>query len=162
MEKSIMAIAHWEPFKEVVRVQDELNRFFGDRRWFLRSQRGEELGSAFLPAIDIYEDPEALTLTAELPGIDPKDVDLHIENSVLNIKGERKMEREDKGDKKEGYLRIERAYGTFVRSFTLPTTVDAEKAKAEFKNGLLRITIPRREESKPRSIRVEVDSPRDR
>lgn len=147
-----MAITRWEPFREMARMQDELNRLFDDRLWRRRGQE-EELGVGFLPPVDVYEDQEALTLTTELPGIEPKAVDVRVEDGVLTIKGERKMEKEDK---KENYLRVERSYGTFTRSFTLPNTVDQDKVKAEFKNGLLRIAIPKREESKPRSIKVNV------
>ena len=149
-----MAIMRFEPFREMARVQDELNRIFDDRLW-RRGQGYEELSSGgFLPPVDVWEDQEVLSLTAELPGIDPKDVDVHVENGVLTVKGERKLEREDR---KDNYLRIERAYGAFTRSFTLPSTVDSEKVKAEFKNGLLRVLIPKREETKPRSIKVKVD-----
>lgn len=147
-----MAITRWEPFREMARMQDELNRLFDDRLWRRRGQE-EELGVGFLPPVDVYEDQEALTLTTELPGIEPKAVDVRVEDGVLTIKGERKMEKEDK---KENYLRVERSYGTFTRSFTLPNTVDPDKVKAEFKNGLLRVAIPKREESKPRSIKVNV------
>jgi len=92
-------------------------------------------------------------VTAEMPGVEPKDVDLRVENGTLTLRGERKLEREDQ---QEQYLRIERSYGTFSRMFSLPTTVDAERIKAEFKNGLLKITLPKREESKPKSIHVEI------
>ncbi|HEY3452286.1 MAG TPA: Hsp20/alpha crystallin family protein [Myxococcales bacterium] len=153
-----MAITRWEPFREMARMQDELNRLFDDRVWRRRGQgqgqgQEEELGAGFLPPVDVYEDQEALVLTTELPGVDPKDVDVRVEDGVLTLKGERKLEKEDK---KENYLRVERSYGSFTRSFTLPTTVDPEKVKAEFKNGLLRLAIPKREESKPRSIKVDV------
>ena len=149
-----MSIVRWEPFREVARMQDELNRFFDDRLWRLRGSGNEELGTGFMPAVDVYEDQEALSLTAELPGVDPKDVDVRVENGTLTIKGERKLDREEK---KENYLRIERAYGTFTRAFTLPTTVDSDKVKAEFKNGLLRVSLLKREETKPKSIKVKVE-----
>jgi HSP20 family protein len=149
-----MAITRWEPFREMARMQDELNRLFDDRLWRRRAQgQEEELGAGFLPPVDVYEDPEALVLTTELPGVEPKAVDVRVEDGVLTIKGERKLEKEDR---KENYLRIERSYGSFRRSFTLPGTVDPDKVKAEFKNGLLRVSIPKREESKPRSIKVNV------
>jgi len=147
-----MAITRWEPFREMARMQDELNRLFDDRLWRRRGQE-EELGAGFLPPVDVYEDQESLVLTTELPGIEPKAVDVRVEDGVLTLRGERKMEKEDK---KENYLRVERSYGSFTRSFTLPSTVDPDKVKAEFKNGLLRIAIPKREESKPRTIKVNV------
>jgi HSP20 family protein len=149
-----MAITRWEPFRELTRIQDEFNRLFDDRLYRYRGGQEEELGSAFLPAIDVYEDHEALTMTAELPGIEPKDVDLRIENGVLTLKGERKLEKEEK---KENYRRVERSYGTFMRTFTLPTTVDGDKVKAEFKNGVLKVMLPKKEESKPKSIKVKVE-----
>jgi len=148
-----MAMTRWEPFREMARMQDELNRLFDDRLGRRRGGPEEELGVGFLPPVDVYEDNEGLVLTTELAGVDPKDVDVRVEEGVLTVKGERKLER---ADKKENYLRVERSYGTFTRSFTLPSTVDPEKVKAEFKNGLLRIAIPKREESKPRSIKVNV------
>ena len=149
-----MAIMRWEPFREVARMQDELNRIFDDRYWKYRGNQEELSVGGFLPPVDVYEDQEMLVLTAELPGIDPKDVDVRVENGVLTFKGERKMEKEDK---KENYLRIERAYGAFSRSFTLPSSVDPDKVKAEFKHGLLRLNLQKREESKPRSIKVKVE-----
>jgi HSP20 family protein len=92
-------------------------------------------------------------LKAELPGVDPKDVDIRIENNVLTISGERKFDSEVK---KENYHRVERAYGTFTRSFTLPTMVDSGAVKAEFKDGVLRVTLPKREEAKPKQIQINV------
>lgn len=149
-----MAIMRWEPFREISRMQEELNRLFDDRLFRLRGgNNNEELSTAVLPPVDVYEDTEALTMTVELPGIDPKDVDVHIENGTLTIKGERKLEKEDK---KENYVRVERTYGSFARSFVLPNTVDPDKVKSELKNGVLRLTIAKREETKPRSIRVNV------
>ncbi len=149
-----MALARWEPFREISRMQDEVNRFFDERGWRFRDSSNEELGSAFMPAVNVYEDPEGLELTAEVPGLEPKDVDLRIENGVMTLRGERKLEREDH---KENYLRVERSYGTFMRSFTLPPTVDGEKVKAEYKNGVLRVQLPKREEAKPRAIKVKVE-----
>ena len=147
-----MAITRWEPFREMARMQDELNRLFDDRVWRPRGQ--EELSTGFLPAVDVYEDQEALTVTAELPGVDPKDVDVRVENGLLTLKGERKLEKEEK---KDNYLRIERSYGAFMRSFTLPNSVDVDKVKADFKHGVLRLSLPKREESKPKAIKVKVD-----
>ncbi|MGI5861630.1 MAG: Hsp20/alpha crystallin family protein [Myxococcales bacterium] len=149
-----MAITRWE--KELSRLHDELNRMFDDRMFRLRLSypTEEDLGAGFYPPVDIYEDAEGVTITAEVPGIEPKDVDLRIENNVLTLRGERKLEREDKRD---NYRRIERAYGIFSRSFTLPPTVDSDKVKAEAKNGLLVIHLPKREETKPRTIKVNVE-----
>ena len=140
-------MTRWEPFRDLARIQDEMARLFEDRRF----AAGESVG--WTPACDIYEDEDGVSLRFELAGVDPKDVEVRFENGVLTLKGERKLEKEEK---KENYLRVERSYGSFTRSFTLPSTVDPDKVKAEFKNGLLRIAIPKREESKPRAIKVSV------
>ncbi len=148
-----MALVRWEPLREIARLQDDVNRFFDNRVWRWRTANEEELSAHFVPAVDIYEDNDKLALTVELPGMVAKDVDVRIENGVLTIKGERKIEKEDK---KENYIRVERTYGTFTRSFNLPNTVDSEKVKADFQNGLLEVTIPKKEETKPRTIQIKV------
>lgn len=148
-----MALARWEPLREIARLQDDFNRFFDNRAWRWRSANEEELSAHFVPAVDIYEDNDKLALSVELPGMAAKDVDVRIENGVLTIKGERKIEKEDK---KENYIRVERTYGTFTRSFNLPNTVDSEKVKADFKDGLLEVSIPKKEETKPRTIQIKV------
>lgn len=140
-------MTRWEPFRDIARLQDEMSRLFEDRRF----GAGESVG--WTPACDIYEDEEGVALRFELAGVDPKDVDVRFENGVLTVKGERKLEREDKRD---NYHRIERSYGTFTRSFSLPGTVDADKVKAETKNGVLTITLPKKAEAKPRAIQVKV------
>ena len=145
-----MAITRYDPFRELFQASDQLNRLFGT--W---PRRQEELAVTAFPTVDIFEDGEGITLTAELPGIDPKAVEVKVENHTLTLGGERKLEREDK---KDHYHRIENWYGTFTRSFTLPNTVDVDKVKAEHKNGLLRVFLPRREETKPRSIKVKIDA----
>jgi HSP20 family protein len=138
----------WEPWREMGRAQDEIGRLLEDRFAFRAS---ESLG--WTPATDIYEDEEGLTLKFELAGVEPKDVDIRFENGVLTLRGERKLEREDK---RENYHRIERAYGTFTRSFALPGTVDADKIRAETKNGVLVVTLPKRADARPRAIQVKV------
>ena len=105
------------------------------------------------PACDIYEDEESVTLRFELAGVEPKDVDVRFENGVLTVRGERKLEREDR---RENYHRVERSYGTFTRSFSLPGTLDPERIKAEAKNGVLQISLPKKAEAKPRAIQVKV------
>jgi HSP20 family protein len=140
-------MTRWEPFRDIARLQDEMSRLFDDRRF----GAGESVG--WTPACDIYEDEEGVALRFELAGVDPKDVDVRFENGVLTVKGERKLEREDTRD---NYHRIERSYGTFTRSFSLPGTVDADKVKAETKNGVLTITLPKKAEAKPRAIQVKV------
>ncbi len=150
-----MTIVRWEPFRELVTVQDRLNRIFDEA--FRGNRGGTEddgaLGGAWAPVVDIYEHEGNLVLKAELPGIDPKDVDVRVENDVLTLRGERKF---DSDVKREQYRRVERAYGTFSRSFALPNVVDTGKIKAEFKDGVLRVALPQREESKPKQISISV------
>jgi HSP20 family protein len=150
-----MAIVRWEPFRDLVTVQERMNRIFDEA--FRGQGRGTDdewaLGGSWAPAVDIFEHEGDLVLKAELPGVDPKDVDVRVENNVLTLRGERKFESEVK---REQYHRVERAYGTFSRSFTLPTVVDTEKIKAEYKDGVLRVTLPQREEAKPKQITVAI------
>ena len=141
-------MTRWEPFRDLARLQDEVNRLF-DTGGLVRS--GESVG--WTPACDIYEDEEAVSLKFELAGVDPKDVDVRFENGVLTVKGERKLEREEK---RENYHRVERSYGTFTRSFSLPGSLDAEKIRAETKHGVVTITLPKKPEAKPRAIQVKV------
>ena len=148
-----MAIVRFEPFRDLLSLQDRMNRLFDES---YRTRSGEEdwaLGGAWAPAVDVYEQDNTLVLKAELPGVDPKDVDIRIENNVLTIKGERKFDNEVK---KESYHRVERAYGTFTRSFTLPNVVDPAAVKAEFKDGVLRVSLPKREDAKPKQIQISV------
>ncbi len=140
-------MTRWEPFRDLARLQDEMGRMFDDRLY----RAGESVG--WTPACDIYEDEEGVALRFELAGVDPQDVDVRFENSVLTVKGERKLEKEDK---RENYHRVERSFGTFTRSFSLPGSVDAEKIKAETKNGVLTVTLPKKAEAKPRAIQVKV------
>ncbi|HTP25473.1 MAG TPA: Hsp20/alpha crystallin family protein [Anaeromyxobacteraceae bacterium] len=142
-------LMRFDPWRELNRTQEELGRLFDDR---FGSRVGESLG--WTPATDIYEDEEGLSLKFELAGVEPKDVDIRFENGVLTIKGERKLENEDK---KENYHRVEFSYGTFNRSFGLPPTVDGEKIKAESKNGVLVVSLPKKAEAKPKSIQVKVN-----
>ena len=115
---------------------------------------GEESSlTAWAPAVDIYETEHELVLKADLPDIDPKDLDIRVENNILTIRGERKFE---KNVNEENYLRVERSYGSFTRSFTLANTVNAEAIKAAYENGVLTLTIPKREEAKPKQIKVNV------
>jgi HSP20 family protein len=151
-----MAIVRWEPFQNLMTVQDRMNRLFDEAFRGVGRTGSEEdwaLGGAWAPAVDIYEHEGNLVLKAELPGIEHKDVDVRVENNVLTLQGERKFESEVK---REQYHRVERAYGTFSRSFTLPTAVDTDKIKAEFKDGVLRVVLPKREEAKPKQISIAV------
>ena len=149
-----MAIVRWEPFRDLVSVQDRLNRIFDEAfSGTGRSDNERALGGSWAPAVDIFEHEGDLVLKAELPGVDPKDVDVHVENNVLTLRGERKLESEVK---REQYHRVERAYGSFSRSFTLPNVVDTDKIKAEYKDGVLRVTLPKREEAKAKQISLSV------
>jgi HSP20 family protein len=154
MEVGEMAIVRWEPFRDLVSLQDRMNRVFDDA---FRGQRGAHedwaLGGSWAPSVDIYEHNGNLVLKAELPGIDPKDVDVRVENNVLTLRGERKIDDEVK---QESYHRVERSYGSFTRSFTLPNVVDTDKIKADFKDGVLQLVLPKREEAKPKQIAINV------
>jgi len=141
-------LTRYDPFRDLFRIQDELNRGFDDR---LGLRSGESVG--WTPACDIFEDTEGVTLRFELAGVDPKDVDVRFENGVLTLRGERKLEKEEK---KDNYHRIEMSYGAFTRTFSLPSTVDAEKIHAEAKNGVLAVTLPKKAEAKPKAISVKV------
>jgi len=145
-----MAIIRWDPFRDIVTLREKMNRLFEDAV----THRGEEkdlTSSSWTPAVDIYEDENQLVLSAEVPGIEEKDVEIKIEDSTLIIQGERKMEKETK---EENYHRIERAYGSFYRSFTLPNYIDQEKIHAEHENGVLKITMPKKPELKPRKVKI--------
>jgi HSP20 family protein len=151
-----MAIVRFEPFRDLLSLQDRMNRLFDES--YRSTQRGAPddewaLGGLWAPAVDIYEQGTDIVLKAELPGVDPKDVDIRLENNVLSLRGQRKLEGEVK---RESYHRVERSYGTFSRSFTLPTVVDQAAIKAEFKDGLLQVVLPKREEAKPKQIQVSV------
>jgi HSP20 family protein len=132
-----------EDFPAGLRVfQDSLSRLFS-----------EPASRPWSPAVDVYENENELVLKADLPEVDPKNVGIQLENGTLTLKGERKFEEHKNG---KAYHRIERGYGTFVRAFTLPETVDAEKVKADYKNGVLTITLPKKEIAKPRTVHVEI------
>ena len=146
-----MAIVKVDPFRELAVMQDRMSRLFGDT--YLRDEDTGFRGS-WTPAVDIFEnDNHDLVLKAELPGMTREDIDVTVENSTLVLKGTKKFESEVKD---ENYRRIERAYGTFHRSFTLPNTVDASKVSADYRNGVLTVRLPFREEAKPRTITVDV------
>jgi HSP20 family protein len=147
-----MAMLRFDPFRDLSVLQDRMNRLFGDA---YGNRRDDDLTNrgAWTPAVDIYEVADALILKAELPDMRREDIEVNVENNTLTIRGERKF---DEAIKQESFHRIERAYGSFARSFSLPHTVDAAKIGAEFKNGVLTVKLPVREEAKPRTINVEV------
>jgi HSP20 family protein len=150
-----MAIVRWEPFRDLVSIQDRMNRLFDESFRGINRGASEEDWSlgAWAPAVDIYEKDGNIVLKAELPGVDPKDVDVRVENNVLTLRGERKFDEEVQ---KDSYHRVERSYGLFTRSFTLPNVVDTEKIKAEYKDGVLRMTLPKKDEAKPKQISISV------
>ena len=146
-----MPIVKVDPFREFAAMQDRMNRLFGNV--YLRDEDTSFRGT-WVPAVDIFEtESHDLVVRAELPGINREDIEVSVENSTLVLKGEKKFDAEVK---EESYRRIERTYGAFHRSFTLPSTVDTSKVSAEFKNGVLTVKLPFREEAKPRTINVEV------
>jgi HSP20 family protein len=148
-----MAIMRWDPFRDLASIQDRMNRLFDQT---LGRTRGEEEGiaaSAWMPSVDIYETPDRVVLKAELPGLTRDDIDINVRNNTLTLRGERKFEKEVK---EESYLRIERAYGSFHRSFTLPTTIQQDKIKAVFKDGVLEVSLPKAEEARPKQIKIDV------
>ena len=147
-------ITRWDPFLEFSTLQDRLNRLFRDS--YGPEGREENLNNtSFAPPVDVYEDEHSVNLKIEVPGVDEKDIDVRIENNVLTVHGERKFEREEK---QENFRRVERQYGSFTRTFTLPTTVDAEKVSASYDKGILKIALPKKAEAKPKQIKVSVGS----
>ncbi len=145
-----MNIIKYDPFRELRSLQDEMTRLFAGA--VPRGAGREEIvGGSWAPGVDIYEDKDKLILEADLPGMNRDDFDISVENNVVTLKGERKFEKKVEGN---NYHRVERSYGSFSRSFTLPQTVTAEGATAEFDNGILRISLPKREETKARKIEI--------
>jgi HSP20 family protein len=147
-----MAIVRWEPLRDLMTSQRGIDRLFKEAFTPFYDE-GESSTRTWAPPVDIYETENDIVLKAELPGMDPKDVEVKVEDNTLYLKGERKFEKEVRN---ENYHRVERSYGSFARSFSLPNSISAEKVKAEFKDGLLTLTLPKREEAKPRTIKIDV------
>ncbi len=146
-----MAIVRYNPFRDLRTIQEQMNRLI-DLAW--NRESGEDIREgAWQPPVDIYEDESSVIIKAELPDVDQKDIEVKIEDNTLLIRGERKQ---DESIRKENYHRIERYYGAFQRSFALPLTIDRERVKASCDRGVLTIVLPKREESKPKQINVEV------
>jgi HSP20 family protein len=145
-----MAIIRWDPFREMVTLREKMNRLFEDAVVGQREDR-DLVSSTWSPSVDIFETEHDIVLTAELPGIEDKDIEIKLEDNTLTLKGERQLEQETK---EENYHRIERSYGSFSRSFTLPHYVDQEKIKAEHEHGVLKVILPKKLDSKPRSVKV--------
>jgi HSP20 family protein len=147
-----MTIQRFDPFREFATIQDRMNRLFGDA--YLRRDDDVTAQGNWAPPVDIYEtDHHDFVVKAELPDMTREDIEVTVENNVLTLRGTRKLPADVK---EEQFRRIERNYGTFSRSFTLPNTVDASKVSAEYKNGMLTVKLPFREEARPRTINVEV------
>jgi HSP20 family protein len=147
-------LTRWEPFREFSTMQDRMNRLFRESY----SPEGPEEAlttTSFAPPVDIYEDEHTITLKLEVPGIDEKDIDVRIENTTLTIHGERKIEKEEK---EENFRRVERQYGSFTRSFTLPSSVDPGQVSANYDKGVLKIDLAKKAGAKPKQIKVNVGS----
>jgi HSP20 family protein len=145
-----MAVVRWDPFRDLNMLQDRMNRLFDDagRTWATDEPAATTTWS---PAVDIFETEGEIVVKAELPGMERKDIALNLENNVLTVRGERRFAKETKDD---NYHRIERSYGTFSRSFSIPATVEEEKIRADYKDGVLKIVLPKKEQAKPKQIRI--------
>jgi HSP20 family protein len=146
-------ITRFEPFRELVGLQDRVNNLL--EGWSGQSGKDQLTSGTFVPPVDIYEDEHSLVLKLEIPGVNEEDLDVSQENNILTIKGERKFEKEEK---EENFHRIERRFGTFTRTFRLPATVDAEHTTADYDKGILKITLSKRAEAKPKQIKVSAGS----
>src|SRR6266480_2022558 len=145
-----MSIVRYDPFRDLRTLQEEVNRLFSNNQ--IPSFGDEGIGrGAWNPNVDIYENKDQIVLEAELPGMNREDFDLLIENNIITLRGERRFEKKEDSD---NYHRVERSYGAFTRSFTLPQSVSAEGATAEYQNGVLRVALPKREETKARRIEI--------
>ncbi|HEX9961155.1 MAG TPA: Hsp20/alpha crystallin family protein [Pyrinomonadaceae bacterium] len=145
-----MSIVKYDPFRDLRSLQDEVNRLFS-MSFPHGGGQDEIMRGAWTPSVDIYEGKDEIVLEAELPGMKPEDVDVSIENNIITIRGERRFEKKDESD---NYHRVERSYGSFARSFTLPRNVVGDQAKADFSNGVLHVSLPKREEEKARKIQI--------
>ena len=146
------SLSRWDPFRELSTQNDRMTRFFRE----LYSPEGPQetlTTTSFAPPVDVYEDEHNIILKIEVPGIDEKDIDVRMENNTLTIHGERKFEKEEK---EENFRRVERMYGSFIRSFTLPSSVDAEHVSASYDKGMLKINLAKKAEAKPKQIKVNV------
>jgi len=144
----------WDPFGEMVDMRDRVGRLFDEYFGQFPVTREEALGRVWAPAVDIYEDKDNIIVKAELPGMKKEDLSIEVKDNVLTLSGERKHEEETK---KENFHRIERSYGKFSRSFTLPDSVKVDKVKANYKDGVLEISLPKAEEAKTKAIPIRVE-----
>jgi HSP20 family protein len=150
-EVAMNTITRWDQSRGLTSLQEQVNRLFEDN--FTRDRSGHADLATWAPPVDIYETENELVLKADLPGLQDKDIDVRVENNMLTIRGERKF---DKDVNEDNYLRVERAYGPFTRSFSLPNTVSSESVRAEYRNGVLTLHMAKLEESKPKQIKISV------
>ena len=147
-----MSLIRWTPFKDLLTIQDEMNRLFHE--YFTRApEKMEGDNYPWIPVVDIFETEDEIKVVAEIPGIKKDDVKISLQDNVLTLKGEKKQEKEEKD---KNFHRVERSYGSFQRSFSLPAAVQADKVKANYKDGILTITLPKVEEAKPKEIAITV------
>jgi HSP20 family protein len=144
-------LTRWDPFREFTTLQDRMNRLFRDS--FGESREEGLTSSVFAPPVDVYEDEHDVTLKIEVPGIDEKDIDVRIENNTLTVHGERKFAKDEK---EENFRRVERQYGSFTRTFTLPNTVDTEHVQASYDKGILKVQLAKKAEAKPKQIKINI------
>lgn len=149
-----MSLIRWRPTRDLLSIRDEMNRLFDNFFTGLPERRRGLLEGEWAPSVDVAETDNEVVVTAELPGVKQDDVDITITDDVLTLKGEKKEEKEVK---EKNYHRIERSYGSFQRSVSLPAGVQADKAKATYKDGVLHITVPKAEEAKPKQIKINVE-----
>ena len=142
-----MAISRWYPIREVASLQDRVNSLFQD----FAGDNQTVTAAAFAPAVDVYENGEKVVLKLDVPGIKEEDLDIRVENQTLSVRGERKFEAEEK---EENFHRIERRYGSFFRSFSLPTTVDTENVNASYNAGVLKLELKKKASAQPRQIKI--------
>lgn len=149
-----MAIVRWlDPFRDLTGIQERMNQIFEDA---LARSRGRDEGlrtGMWTPAVDIYEKNDAVVVKAELPGVEKDQISVEVKDGILTLRGERKFERDVK---EESYHRIERSYGTFLRSFSLPVSVDQNQVKATFRDGVLEVELPKKEQAKPKQVKVDI------
>jgi HSP20 family protein len=145
----IMAITRWDPFRDVIALQNRVNSLFRE----MNEGDNPLTTASFVPAVDIYEDAKKVVLKLEVPGMEEKDLDIRVENNTLTVKGERKLEKDEK---EENFHRIERRYGSFYRAFTLPSTVDTENVQASYNAGILKLELNKKPEAQPKQIKVNV------
>jgi HSP20 family protein len=155
-------VVRWDPFRDLMSIQNDLSRLFDRTLAGGDGGTGRELATSgsggagsWAPALDVYETEDKIELTLDLPGIDPEDVDLTVEDSTLTVSGTREFTSEGR---EENYRRVERRFGSFTRSLTLPATADAERIQATFDKGVLTIEVPKREEAKPKKIQIKASA----